>query len=272
MRIETRLPSFEGVAAGNQALIKLPIGLRYHYLYLEYSGVTLAQLTEIRLKANNKVFQTFSATERDKMNQHKGLAAASGVLVIPLDRIGLKNREQEELTAVNTNVPDKNGYAITSFTVEVDIDGAAAAPVLKMTASQSAAVAGGPGLMLNIYRQSRAISGDGELEVSDYPYGTVTAQALNAFHLIPSAGSISKVKIERELRAIFERDATHNNLIQANGVRTPQAGWYSVDPSELGYGGNSIDLRRVQDFRIKMQCSEAMTVKGIFEYLGALGN
>ena len=46
MRIEQRMPPFEGVAAGNTALIKLPIGRRFHSLYLTYSGVTLAQMTD----------------------------------------------------------------------------------------------------------------------------------------------------------------------------------------------------------------------------------
>lgn len=271
-RIEQRMTPFEGVAAGNTALIKLPIGLRYHHLFLFYSGVTLAQMTEIRVIANGKVFQRFSATERDKLNQHKGIAAASGILQIPFDRIGLKLREQEELTAVNTSVPDANGFAINSFTVEIDIAGTATAPVLSMSATQSSPVAGGPGLMLNIRKDSRSIAGAGDLEVSDYQYNVPTAQALNAMHLIASTSSISKVKIERDLRSIWERTGAHNTFVQGNGVRVPVAGYFSVDTCELGYGANGIDLRGVQDFRVIMTCGAAMTVTSITEHLGVLGN
>ena len=112
MRIEQRMPPFEGVAAGNTALIKLPIGRRFHSIFLIYSGVTLAQMTEIRVMANGKVFQRFTATERDNMNQFIGQAAAAGILQIPFDRVGLKNREQEELTSVNTGVADAQGMLL----------------------------------------------------------------------------------------------------------------------------------------------------------------
>src|SRR5690606_22485953 len=159
MRIEQRMPPFEGVAAGNTALIKLPIGRRFHALFLTYAGVTLAQMTEIRVMANGKVFQRFSATERDKMNQFIGLDAAAGILRIPFDRHKLKNREQEELTAINTGVPDAQGNSINSLTVEIDIAASATAPVLSMNATQSEPVAGGPGVMLNIRKDSRSIAG-----------------------------------------------------------------------------------------------------------------
>src|SRR5690554_3428227 len=142
MLLEQRMPPFEGVQPGSQALIKLPIGRRFHHLFLIYSGVTLAQMTEIRILANGKVFQSFSATQRDKMNQFVGLEAANGILQIPFERMGLKNREQQELTAVNTKVPDQQGRAINALTVEIDITSDATAPSLKMVATQSAPVPG----------------------------------------------------------------------------------------------------------------------------------
>ena len=271
MRIEQRMPPFEGVAAGNTALIKLPIGRRFHSLYLTYSGVTLAQMTEIRIMANGKVFQRFTAVERDAMNQFIGQSAAGGILQIPFDRLGLKNREQEELTAVNTGVADAQGNAITSFTVEIDIDGAAAAPALEMEATQSEAVAGGPGVMLNIRKDSRSIAGAGELEVSDFIYGTPVSQALNRVYLIPSASTISKILLERDLYNIWERKTALNERVQTDGGRVPQAGYWVIDTTELGYGANNIGLRNVQDFRYRITCDGAMTITAISEYLGVLG-
>ncbi len=271
MRIEQRMPPFEGVAAGQTALIKLPIGRRFHHLFLIYSGVTIAQMTEIRVMANGKVFQRFTGTERDKMNQFLGIAAASGVLQIPFDRIGLKQREQEELTAVNTKVPDAQGYAINSLTLEIDIDGAASAPALSMWATQSEPVDGGPGVMLNIRKDSRSIAGAGDLEVSDFIFGTPVTQSLNAAYFVPSANDLSKIVIERDLYNIWERSKALNEKIQTDGVRTPVSGWHVVDTSELGYGGNNIGLRGVQDFRMKFTATGALTLNGIFEYLGVLG-
>lgn len=284
MLLEQRMPPFEGVAAGNTALIKLPIGRRFHHLYLEYSGVTLAQMTEIRILANGKVFQRFSATQRDKMNQFVGMAAAAGILHIPFERMGLKNRDQQELTAVNTNVSDAQGRAITSLQVEIDIAGTATAPALSLQATQSSPVRGGPGVMLNIMKASRSIAGAGELEVSDYLYGTPVTMALNRAYFIPSANAINKVEVERELRSIWSRKTALNEFVQTNSDagRKPVAGWWVLDTTEKGYGANQIGLAqlgengqlvsKVQDFRIKFDCSGAMTVDGILEYTGILGD
>ncbi|WP_027331081.1 major capsid protein P2 [Marinimicrobium agarilyticum] len=284
MLLEQRMPPFEGVAAGNQALLKLPIGRRFHHLFLKYSGVTLAQMTEIRILANGKVFQRFSGTQRDKMNQFVGLAAANGILQIPFERMGLKNRDQQEATAINTNVFDKNGRAIKSLQVEIDIHPDATAPSLEMRATQSAPVAGGPGIMLNIMKASRNIAGQGELEVSDYTYGTIPTMALNRAYFIPSANQINKVTVERELYNIWERDTALNEWVQNNSDagRNPVSGWWVLDTTERGYGANQIGLAqigengriasKVQDFRIKFDCSGAMTVDGILEYTGLLGD
>lgn len=275
MLLEQRMPPFEGVAPGNQALIKLPIGRRFHHLYLHYSGVTLAQMTEIRILANGKVFQRFSATERDKMNQFVGLSAADGILQIPFERVGLKNREQQEVTAVNTNVrnPD-NGAMISGLTVEIDIAESASAPSLKMSATQSAPVQGGPGPMLNIMKASRSIAGVGELEVSDYLYGTPVSQSLNRAYFVPSENQITKLTIERDLYNIWERETALNEWVQKNSDagRNPIDGWWVMDTTERGYGANQIGLRGAQDFRIKFDCNGAMTVNGIIEYIGILGD
>lgn len=271
--IETRMPSFEGGKAGEVATLKLPIGLRYHKLVLSYSGVTLAQMPEIRIKANNKIFQRFSAVDRDELNQQKGLLPADGILVIPFDRLGLLNRADRELTAINTGVADATGAAINSLQIEIDISSTVSGtPSLSIEATQSAPVAGGAGVILNIRPETRSIAGAGELEVSDYQYNSPTAQAISAMHFKPSAGTISKGKVERDLRPIWERKAVTNTRLQLNGVRKPQAGWFHIDLCENGYGGNSIDTRGASDFRVIMDCNEAMQVKSLIEYIGILGN
>ncbi len=272
-RFVQRMPPFEGVAAGNTALIKLPIGNRFHHLFLKYAGVTLAQMTEIRVIANGKVFQKFSATERDTMNQFHGLAAANGYLQIPFDRLGLRIRQDEEMTAINTNVPDANQRAIRSFTIEIDIHADASAPALSMTAEQSPAVAGGPGLIMNIRKESRSIAGAGELEVGDYLYNTPVSQVLEKLFIKPSGSAvISKIGVERNLRNIWERETALNTIIQTDGVRTPQAGWYVIDGSERGYATAGISTLGAQDFRVKYEVSEAATINTIAEYIGVLGD
>lgn len=268
-RITKRMPTPEGVTAGGQALAKLPIGNAYHDLYLEYSGVTLAQLTEIRIKANGKVIHRYSATERDVMNQFNGLPAANGLLRIPFDRIGLKTRIGEELTLINTGSRAENGRAITSLHVEIDIDAAATAPVLELYAVQSDARPGGPGTVMHVLPFTRSAAGAGELQVSDLPFNGVTSQLLPRIYI--KTANLTKLQIERDTYNIFERKKALNDLVQTEGERVPQAGWYVYDTTERGYGGAMTSLKGVNDFRLLMEMSAAEQVKIWPEYIGGLG-
>lgn len=271
-RIEARMPAGEGIAAGQTATFKLPIGRRYHELQLTYSGVTLAQMTEIRVFANGKVIHRYSATDRDSMNQFDGRSAAGGILIIPFDRYNLKTNAGEEETALNTGSADAAGLAITSLYMEIDIDGAAAAPVMSLVATQSDALVGGAGTVMHIQRHTRDVAGAGEFDISDLPRGTATSIVLNRIFFKPSANDISKVQIDRNNYVIFERSKALNERVQTDGVRVPQAGFIAVDKTERGYGGDPIDLVGVADYRYKLTMTGAATLTIYSEYMGRLGD
>lgn len=272
-RIETRMPDAEGVAPGQTATFKLPIGRRFHRLAMQYSGVTLAQMPEIRVLLNGKVVQRYSAEERDKMNQGDKLAAAAGILVLPFDRNKLKTRDGEEMTSINTGSFDDQGRGINSFHIEVDIAAAATAPALKLWATQSEALPGGAGTVMHINKRPYTVSGAGEFQISDMVKGGVTSMAINRVYFKPSANVITRLEIERDTRTIFERDAaTNERLLAEAGTRSVISGWFTVDKTEAGYGGDPINLVGVNDFRYIGVADGAMTVDVITEYLGGLGD
>lgn len=280
MLLYDKMPPFEGVAAGQTALIKMPIGRRFHFVDLVYSGVTLSQMTEIRVILNNKVTQRFSATERDIMNQYYGLEAAAGILRIPFNRLGLKLRDLEEQTAINTDSVDPEGRRIAAFSIEVDISANADSPALEAYAEMSPQLPGGPGVVMHIRKTSRSIAGAGDLEVSDLMYGTPISQALNALFMKPSAGSISQVEVWRDTYREFRRTTAQNEKIQKEGGRVPQSGYWVIDSTERGYGANQIALvkrvgdrlEKLSDFRVIPTLSGAATVNFIAEYMGVLGD
>lgn len=274
-RISVRMPSPEGVAAGGQALLKCPIGRAYHGLLLEYSGVTLAQMTEIRIKANGKVIHRYSAQVRDDMNKFNGLAAADGILYIPFDRIGLKTRQGEEEMLINTGSRGENGQAITSLHVEIDIASAASAPVLNFYAIQSEARPGGPGTVLHLVPYTRSAAGAGELQVSDLPFNQQTAILLNRTFI--KSANLTRLRLERNTYTIFERKKALNELVQANGARVPQSGYFVYDTTEQGYGGAMTNIAQaaggpVNDFRYILEMSGAEQITFWPEYVGNLGD
>ena len=262
-----KLPSLNGVAAGQTATLKLPMGFRYHLLNITYSGVTVAQMNEIRVLANGKVIQRFSGTERDVLNQFDGRPAAAGILVLPFDRYGMKNRDAEEETALNTGVADARGIAINSLHIEIDIDAAAAAPVIKVKAEQSAAVAGGPGLIPFIYKMNRSVD-VGEFSISDIPYGRLETQAMEKMMLTTT--DITSIRLERDTYPVIERTIAENDLIHTEGVRVPQAGYEFVDFTERGYGVNLLGLVGLNDFALRMDVTAAGNIPMLVQYAGAL--
>lgn len=273
-RITKKMPTPTGVGAGETALCKLPIGNRYHKLYLIYSGVTLAQMNEIRILANAKTIHRYSGEERDVINQYRGLDAASGILEIPFDRLDLLTRKGMEETAINTgDASPKTGQIITALNLEIDVDGAAVGPSFQVYADISDRLEGvGPGTILHIKKHTRAAAGAGEFEVADLPFNQRTAMGLNAVFVKPSANDITKIVVERGLYKVFERTKALNERIQANGYRVPQAGWHAVDFTENRFGGNTLNLVGYQDFRYLFDMSGAANLTMVSEYMGQLGD
>jgi len=290
-KITTKLPNPEGVAAGGTATFRIPVGRRLHSLYLAYAyNVTtqnVADFEEIRIFANGQVIQRFTGTERDVLNQFDGLAASVGILEIPFDRKGLKTMAGQEETALNTGVADDGGRKISSMYMEIDLNGSMtiAATDMSLYAKQSDAILtvtapdgtirkAGPGTIPYIRREQRSPAGaDTDYQISDFVNPGVNAAdkvALNRITFIPSTGSISNLKVDRNTYNIFDRTDALNRAIQTNGVRTPVAAYYMIDMTENGYGGEPIDLYGMTDFRYRLNVSTGMTLTALSEYMGVL--
>lgn len=277
-KITTKLPNPEGVSAGGTATFRIPVGKRIHELRLLYNDTNQSPATfeEIRIYANGQVFQRFSGTLRDKLNQFDGKEAAAGVLAIPFDRAGMITLPGRETTAINTGVASEQGVKIASMYMEVDIASGAtiAASDLSLYARESDAVAGGPGTIPFIRSEQRNPSGaDTDFQIADLINPGVNAPdkiALNRITFIPSAGSISNLKIDRNQYNIFDRPDALNRVMQKDGIRVPQSGYYTIDPTERGISGEVINLMGTTDFRYRLNVSQAMTLDCVSEYLGVL--
>lgn len=258
------LPSPEGVGAGQTATIRLPIGWTYDQIFLVYAGVTLAQMTAIRLKGNGQVFQDYRGADRlDAINKYHGRAAANGVLCIDLNRFGLRTRAGDELTGVGTGVPSQNGSVeLSTFTLEVDIAAAASAPVLTAYAIQSPPTP--LGMIKHVRQFTYSPSAAGEFEISDIPKGHL----FNAVHLF--SGDVDALKIERDNRISFERTDALNRVIQADGVRVPQANVFTFDPTEAGNGGELLKTADVYDLRLRLTMGASATVPVVVESIAPL--
>jgi hypothetical protein len=266
MLLTKKMPSFDGVAAGQTATAKLPIGLSYHLLQLTYSGATLAQLNEVRLLINGAVHQRWvEATLLDLVNQFDAASAAAGVLMIPVgDRFGLLTRAGIEFTKLGTGVLD-DPNPITSLSLEIDIDAAAVAPVLTLHALQSDPDYSGR--VKHIQRRVYNPAAAGEFQISDI---NVQGREIGRIIIDESAITLSAAVVEKNGFIAFDRTSAVNEKLQTDGVRVPQAGLWVIDWAEQGYGTEAIDTVDAQDLRLRLTVSGAGALPVIIESYGKI--
>lgn len=285
------LPRPEGVSAGGTATFRIPVGRRIHELYLAFAydvaTQNLSHFTEIRLYMNSNIFQRYTATQRNTLNLFDGDTVVNGILKIPFDRKGLKSVAAQEETALNTNVPDKNGRKIDSLYMEVDIAaGATISPAdLVLSAKVSDAITmvpnaagvmvpAGPGTIPYLRNEQRTISGaDSDFQISDLVNPGVNAFdkiALSRVTFVPSTGNLTNLRIDQNNYELVNRTVSLNQAMQQAGVRSPQSGYYTIDTGENGHGGDLIDLLGMTDYRYRLAADAAMTVTVLSEYFGSL--
>lgn len=256
------MPSFEGVAAGQTATLRIPIGYTYHQLYITYSGATTAQITGVRLMGNGKALQVFKNFEQlDTINKFNGRAAANGIMVLDLDRFGLEGRAARELTAIGTGHP-QDKTPLTTLALELDIDSAAVSPAISATA-----VVSGPspvGFTTKMRQFSYNAPGSGNYEIASIPRGDLIDQVYFF------SANINSVELQRNSYVEFKRSNTLNDLIQENFIRNPQTGLFVYDPTEHGNGTETLATKGANDLRFILDMSAGGAVDVAVNYIGPL--
>lgn len=273
MRFTRKLNTFEGVAAGQTATLRLPTGLTYHQILIGYTGVTLAQIEEITVVANGKPIQTFrSGTEIDNRNKFdKRAASTDGLLVIDFERFGILTRAGREHTALGTGMPRSasNPHPITTLELQIQVAAAAVGTAFTAKAIQSAG--SDTGVIKKVRTFTYDPAGAGDYEISDLPKtGTIN-------RIFFDHANVDEVTIESDGYVIYQRTRAENTRVQNDGERLVNATTFAVDPSELGYTGEGIatrygDGREISDLRFRLNMSAAATVPVTVEYLDELGN
>ena len=257
------MPGFEGVAAGQTATCRLPIGRTYEQLLITYSGATLAQLNELRIIANGEVIHRITELSKlDDMNKYEGRAAASGVIVFDFNRFNMRTRAAEEFTALGTGALD-DPRKITTLSLEIDIDGAAIGSALSAKAIQSAPRFAGEIIKTKQFNYTAGAAG--EFEISDLPKG----DKINKVYFgNDTANGYTTLTVERDNFIEFERSKAENEVVQTDGVRVPQADYLVYDPTENGNGSESLATEGVQDLRFRLNLTAGGAVPVTVEYIG----
>lgn len=137
-----QLPSFDAVAAGKKAVVDLPLGLRYHCVWLELGNNATADNTisdlvdDIVVKINGKPQRTHTGAQLNALNGINGssfLLSASGTdgeadrrLYLPIWFAEPWRKDQGEVASLALRA---NG--IETFQIEVNVKPGLAAPIVQ---------------------------------------------------------------------------------------------------------------------------------------------
>lgn len=269
LKVTRKMPDWQAIPQGGAAgtaLLKCPIGLTYHQIWTEVTNLTVAtEITALRVYTNGKVIHELDAGRIDQIATFdRRTTSGNAIFAIDFDRFGLRVRQQEELTSLGTGFGTQDPRPITTLSVELDIDTAAATPTLQSRAVQS--VPRPSGIILKKRKFTRAVTGAGDYELSDLPKG----EPINRVLFFNDANNITRVQIEPDNYKLFDRSSALNTRIQADGIRTAQANLYAYDPTEQGNGTEQLLTADVQDLRFILTVDGALTLTPIVEYMGGV--
>src|ERR1044071_389708 len=137
-----QLPSFDAVAAGKKAVVDLPLGLRYHCVWLELGNNAVAAnaiddlVDDIVVKINGKPQRTHTGGQLNALNGINGtsfLLSATGTdgqadrrLFLPIWLAEPWRKDQGEVASLALRA---NG--IETFQIEVNVKAGLAAPIVQ---------------------------------------------------------------------------------------------------------------------------------------------
>ena len=251
-----KLPSLSNVAAGSTATLEAPRGLAYHQIVLKYSGITLAQLQKIRMEVDGKVFQQYKdGAQLDSLNQYYGRGAAeNGWIVLHFARPELDTLAQKRLFALGT-------ADISTLALRIDIDAAAAAPVLEAYALEAEQEPFGLCTKVKSFPVSFATGGTHEVDNLPVP----ASARIAAIHLFTD--KVTHAELEVNGNIAFQAPKTLEDKIQKDAGRSPSASKFTLDFIKEDDFAQSQVLAGIQDFRIRMDVAQATAFDIVVEYL-----
>ncbi len=250
-----QLPSWTPVAAGSDTSLTLPVGGNtYERILIEYSGVTLAQLKNIEVRLNGDPIQHWkTGTQLENVNDFYGRPKTAGFLSLWAIRPELTNIAQRRLTAWGT-------LNVQTLTIHLDVDAAAAAPVLKAHAIVSAPRPMQVVTKVKQYPFNSSVSG--QVDVDNIPRGP----RIMAAHFFKA--DVSDIELEIDNVKYYDASKTLAEAIQKENGRVPvTASCTHVDFMGDNDIGNALITQNARDMRFKTTLGTSGNTDIVVEFL-----
>ncbi len=269
MREYIDLPSISDVAPGNTVTINLPVGKTYDKVKLEYSGVTLEQLTDIRLELDGRMVSEWAdGTRIEDVDDYYKRPKTGGVLNFNFLRSEMDKLGEARFFGLGTK-------GVKTAVIKLRIASDAAGPVV-LTAFAEKSASTEPGWLTKTRRQffSQATSGEFQVDNIILPPGSTIA----AIHLRKEADDITDVESRIDGVSWQRLKRAMNESIQTEWGRAPQPKYYTLDYFLQGETTQALQIPsleqvaqnqalKINDFRLIGHCDTAGQIEIIIEYL-----
>lgn len=243
-----KMPTPQGIGAGQTAHCQLGLGLTYERLYIRMNvdgtprDVPAADwgtyIDEIRLMVDGDAKITIDAADLVKLNTFYGHPPVDGTLTLFLSRPWMRTPDGEDQTAYGTAFG-----TIKSFSLEMDLKTGITINELNVYAMQSPGRPFGPHLRIQRYVHNQSLVG--VAEIAGINRGNY---ALSALHL--TSADIDTVELHVDNRKVMDMDPVVREAHNTIAGRTEQAGMTHIDMMAENRLSQSMPMA-VNDFRLK---------------------
>jgi hypothetical protein len=256
MPLLKKIPKKMDVTPDAQFVIRPSIGPTYEVIYLYLSGgLTADKVKNLKVEVRGKAIWSLRTLERmQEINAHyrRPLSDRADVVALWFYRPELDDVDQRMTFALGTS--DVDTLAIT-----MDIDGTAPAESdIEIVARTSGARPFGVCTKIKEFPQTFAQAG--EFDIADLP---TRSAALAGMHL--KSDKITDIKLEIDSRVALESPVLRIHDNQDEWVDS-QVGYSHVNFIARGSMYDALHTEGVQDFRLKVELSEAASFDIVTEY------
>lgn len=247
-RILKKMPTPQGIGAGQTASVNLPLGLTYERFYFRANVDGTPRdlpasefgnyVTEVRLIVDGDAKITIAGADLYKLNGFYGLAMVAGSMPLALSRPWMRTINGEDQTGYGT------GGGMGSFTLELDLAAGKTFNSVNVYAEQSAGRRFGPHLRIQRFSHTQGVTGEGE--IADIPRGPY---AMLALHI--GTAAIAGVEVHADQRKVHDSDEVIRDQRHKVVGRTPQANMTHIDFLTENRLAEALPMA-LQDFRLKL--------------------
>ncbi len=240
------------------------------------TGLSIASIGLVRIRANGKVFYEATGTQIDKLMRFQGLnytAASATQVFLPIMFTEIAGRDllDEMIGAFDTS------QGIANITVELTIGTATTVSALDLYLLESAPQAGAIApAMAKVLRYPYSVAAGGQISIP-LPFGPVNGAVIKRIHVEHGISSNvvavtvkeNGVVVHESVKAIND---AHNVLFRGVNQQAAAPYWYSIDMIADENVKNAMDTRQDRSLELIPNFGAADSGFVIVEYLDALGN